>query len=60
MSDEAVIKQILVEAGVYSWALAQAGSEAELVRMFCNDFKSLLAICRNEKALPGANWKGKR
>ena len=46
MPDEELIKQILVEAGVYSWALAQAGSEAELVRMFCNDFKSLVGLCQ--------------
>ena len=34
VSDEAVIKSILVELGVYSFALAQAGSERELIRMF--------------------------
>jgi hypothetical protein len=46
MPDRAVIKQILVEAGVYSWALAQTGSEAELVRMFKDDFKSLVGLCQ--------------
>ena len=46
MPDEAVIKSILLEAGVYSWALAQAGSEAELMRMFRDDFEGLICLCR--------------
>ena len=33
MKDKSVLKQILVEAGVYSLALAYVGSEAELFRM---------------------------
>ena len=41
MLDEKMIKSILVEAGVFSWALAQAGSEAELMRMFQDDFQAL-------------------
>ena len=45
MPEGAVIKQILVEAGVYSWALAQAGDEAELMRMFVDDFEGLMQLC---------------
>jgi hypothetical protein len=43
MPDEAVIKKILAEAGIYSWAFAPAGSETEL---FENDFETLLAVCQ--------------
>jgi len=46
MADESVIKSILVEAGVYSWALAQAGSERELMQMFTDDFSTLVALCQ--------------
>ena len=46
MQDEAAIKQILVEAGVYSFALAMAGSEAELLRMFREDFEELINRCQ--------------
>ena len=46
MPDEAVIKSILLETGVYSWALAQVGSERELMRMFRDDFSTLAAECQ--------------
>lgn len=46
MPDEKLIKQILVEAGIFSWALAQAGSEAELIRMFRDDFETLVCLCQ--------------
>ena len=46
MSDKEIIKQILVETGVYSWALAKAGSERELMRMFRDDFEGLISLCQ--------------
>jgi hypothetical protein len=45
MADETVIKEILVKAGVYSWALAQAGSETELIRLFKDGFQDLVKLC---------------
>jgi hypothetical protein len=48
MPDEKTIKQILVEVGVYSWAIAQAGGEAELIRMFQDDFEGLVNLCQPE------------
>jgi hypothetical protein len=45
MPEKAVIRQILVEAGLYSLALAYVGSEAELIRMFRDDFESLVRVC---------------
>jgi hypothetical protein len=44
--DNGVIKQILVEAGVYSFALAMAGSEAELIQLFLEDFDELINRCQ--------------
>ena len=40
------IRQVLAEAGVLSWALAQVGSEQELYRLFQDDFESLVAMCQ--------------
>ena len=46
MPDDIVIKSILVEADVYSWVLAQIGNEAELFKLFKEDFKSLVGLCQ--------------
>ena len=48
MPEKAVIRQIIVEAGLYSLALAYVGSEAELFRMFKDDFGALMRIARKE------------
>jgi hypothetical protein len=45
MENEA-IKNILLSLGLYSLALAYAGSEAELMRMFKTDFEGLMAVCQ--------------
>ena len=45
MPEEAAIKQILVETGVYSWMLAQAENEAELIRLIQDDFQALFNRC---------------
>lgn len=44
--EHAEIRQVLAEAGVLSWALAQVGSERELYRLFQDDFESLVTLCR--------------
>jgi hypothetical protein len=44
MSDEA-IKDILVNMGIYSLALAYVGSDRELFRMFKDDFQQLIGLC---------------
>jgi hypothetical protein len=45
MADE-TIKGILLEMGLFSLALAYVGGEAELMRMFRDDFSNLKAICQ--------------
>ena len=43
--EEEMIKNILVELDIYSWALKLAGSEDKLFRMFREDFEGLMALC---------------
>ena len=45
MGNEAVIRSILLELRLYSLALVFAGSEAELMRMFIDDFDGLMRVC---------------
>jgi hypothetical protein len=45
MADDA-IKSILLELGLYSLGLIFAGSEAELMRLFVDDFDGLMAKCQ--------------
>ena len=47
MPDE-TIKRILLELGLYSMGVAYVGSEAELFRMFKDDFGALMRIARKE------------
>ena len=47
MSDETVIKEILLDMGLYSLAIAYVGSERELMRVFRDDFDSLMQLCAN-------------
>ncbi len=51
MEDEA-IKGILLEMGLYSLAMAYVGNETELMRIFKDDFGSLMAMCLQE----GVTW----
>ena len=44
MSDEAVIKSILLELGLYSLAMAYVKDESELMRMFREDFEGLIEL----------------
>jgi hypothetical protein len=44
MADKA-IKDILLKLGLFSLGLAYVGSEAELMRMFKNDFEGLMRRC---------------
>ena len=44
--DNAAIKSILLELGLYSLALVYAGSEKELMRLFVDDFDGLMAKCQ--------------
>ena len=46
MGENAAIKNILLELGLYSLALVFAGSEKELMRLFVDDFDGLLAKCQ--------------
>jgi hypothetical protein len=46
MGEHEVIKSILLELGLYSLGLAIVGSEAELMRMFRDDFESLVDLCQ--------------
>ena len=46
MPDEKAIKAILLEMKIYSWALALAGSEAELFRLFRDGFQTLVKLCQ--------------
>ena len=48
MKDESEIKSILLEMGLYSLSMAYVGSEAELFRMFKDDFGALMRIARKE------------
>jgi hypothetical protein len=43
--ENAEIKNILLSMGLFSLALAYAGSEAELMRMFVDDFDGLMRVC---------------
>ena len=42
MGDEAVIKSILLDLGLYSLAMAHVKDEGELMRTFRDDFESLV------------------
>jgi hypothetical protein len=46
MPDEAEIKSILLEMGLYSLALAYVGSESELFKRFKTDFEGLMQLCQ--------------
>lgn len=39
------IKKILLEMGLYSLALACVGNEAEMFKLFKDDFQSLMCVC---------------
>jgi hypothetical protein len=45
MADEAEIKSILLELGLYSLAMAYVGSEKELFKLFKGDFEELMQLC---------------
>ncbi|MBT3369032.1 MAG: hypothetical protein HN416_17955 [Nitrospina sp.] len=46
MGDEnSVIRDVLLEMGLYSLALAFCGNEAELMKLFVDDFDGLMARC---------------
>ena len=44
MADDAELKGVLLELGVYSLGLAIVGSEAELFRMFRDEFEKLKSL----------------
>lgn len=48
MSDDVAIKNILLELGLYSLAMAYLGSERELFKMFKTDFETLMRMCAKE------------
>lgn len=45
MPDEAEIKNILLELGLYSFAMAYVSDERELFRLFHEDFSKLMEMC---------------
>ena len=40
------IKRILLEMGLYSLGIALAGSESELIRLFKDEFSTLVGMCQ--------------
>jgi hypothetical protein len=46
MADDAEIKSILVSLGLYSLGLAYVGNEAELIRLFKDEFDQLVTLCQ--------------
>jgi len=52
-NQNSVIREILLETGVYGFALAQCESEDELFRMFDKDFEGLISLCQKKKT-PGS------
>jgi hypothetical protein len=46
VADDNIIKEILVEMGVYSLAIACVGSDVELFKMFRDDFDQLVDLCQ--------------
>ncbi|MBC8466691.1 MAG: hypothetical protein H8D55_02520 [Deltaproteobacteria bacterium] len=45
MSKEQVILQVLREAGIYQQAREKVSSDAELARLFDEDFENLMRVC---------------
>jgi hypothetical protein len=47
MADETkAILEILRSIGVYDWAVSNVKDQAELIRMFKDDFESLMNLCQ--------------
>lgn len=39
-------KQILIDMGIWSMGIALVGSESELIRLFIEDFGTLMELCQ--------------
>jgi hypothetical protein len=47
MADETkAILEILRSIGVYDWVVSNVKDQAELIRMFKDDFQALVAMCQ--------------